>query len=520
MGENAYDGTFGKKIETNTAVFMSIAAFTAVAWYNIFELNVQVFLTFKRHRGLYFWSLLISGYGCVLHALGFLLKFFQLTDNNYISVTIITIGWYAMVTGQAVVLYSRLHLVVREQRVLRGILAMIIVDAICFHIPTTVLTYGVNSFHTDKSNRYTRPFNIVERLQMTAFCVQEFIISGVYVWSTLRLLRPVYHGRTRKVMMQLIWINLIIICMDGCLLAMEYSNNYTLEASLKAMVYSIKLKLEFAVLNQLMTLANSSVNAHQALQIEDGEKSSKPTAGRSKSTEYISKKYEKPSKREQHEAQDQSSQQEANNKGSTLSRHSSFGANGTPSKAHFQWIPTLDRNCVVETVHMEDTKRRATEPELNALNNPAAHYKPPRRLPIQDKYGYIADEDDNRSMLSPSLTGTTLHAPSPRADPRVSNFSHPLAHPLAHPSRRRAPPPNLEFENPVMANGLIRSTRPSVSEWGRGPDSEASPNSDEVQLNPYEQSAMSPRSPGSVQAGRQRATQCVGVDFMTSALRE
>lgn len=164
---------------------MSIAAFTAVAWYNVIELNIQVFLTFKRHRGLYFWSLLISSYGCVLHALGFLLKFFQLCKNNYLSVSIITIGWYCMLTGQSIVLYSRLHLVVREHKVLRGILSMIIVDAICFHISSTVLTFGSNSNHPIE---FTTVFNVIERLQMTAFCIQEFIISGVYVYATIKLL--------------------------------------------------------------------------------------------------------------------------------------------------------------------------------------------------------------------------------------------------------------------------------------------------------------------------------------------
>jgi hypothetical protein len=36
-----------------------------------------------------------------------------------------TIGWWSMVTGQSIVLYSRLHLVVSNQRVLRRVLIMI-----------------------------------------------------------------------------------------------------------------------------------------------------------------------------------------------------------------------------------------------------------------------------------------------------------------------------------------------------------------------------------------------------------
>lgn len=153
------EGTTGEGLHYAQGAFMAIAAFTAVAWYNVIELNIQVFLTFKRHRGLYFWSLLISSYGCILHALGFLLKFFQLCKNDYVSVFIITIGWYSMVTGQSIVLYSRLHLVVRSHKVLRGILAMIVVDAFCFHIPSTVLTFGSNS---NRPYEFTGMFNVIE----------------------------------------------------------------------------------------------------------------------------------------------------------------------------------------------------------------------------------------------------------------------------------------------------------------------------------------------------------------------
>ena len=483
---SAPDGTTGKEIPYDKGTWMAIAAFTAVAWYNVAELNIQVFLTFKRHRGLYFWSLLISSYGCVLHALGFLLKFFQLTSNDFVSVTIITIGWYSMVTGQAAVLYSRLHLVVREQRVLRGILTMIIVDAICFHIPTTILTYGSNS---DDAPKYTPAFNVMEKLQMTAFCIQEFIISGVYVWSTIRLLKPVYHGRTRKVMTQLIWINLIIIGMDVCLLAMEYSNIYEIEATLKAMVYSIKLKLEFAVLNQLMTLANSSVNNHQNLHIEDGnaEKPVKPPAGRSKSTEYISNKYKKPDRRLKHNAPSIVHKAKSTSRVPSA-RQNSFGPN---NKSRFQWVPTLDRNAVIETRHVEDT-----DEQLNVFTNPAACFKPgrtrPDGYPPHDGLGGIPD--------------------SPPLSP---------AHEAGDTTPRRAKPPPLDLENAVMPNGLLRSTRPSVSDWAHGPDSEASPSSEEISLNPYDSSRETPLRSGSVRAGRDRAARSMAgqsMDFMTSAL--
>ena len=487
-------GETGVAIPYNTQTYMTIAAFTAIAWYNVIELNIQVFMTFKRHRGLYFWSLLISSYGCVLHALGFLLKFFQLTTNNYFSVTIITIGWYCMVTGQAVVLYSRLHLVVREQKILRSVLAMIIVDAFCFHIPTTVLTYGSNS---SDSVEFTTAFNIVERMQMTAFCMQEFIISGIYVYSTIKLLRPVYHGRTRRVMMQLIWINLIIIAMDVVLLAMEYTNNYEVEATLKAMVYSIKLKLEFAVLNQLMTLANSSVSSatHLTLNDQEGPSPTQEPKGRSKSMNYLTrhahyanKSFDKP--------------KQASPFPSPNTRSDSFTTNNS---GRLKWVPSLDRNCILKTEHIEV----ANEPH-NVFTNPAACWNPGNTkssgFPQHDGLGRIPDTP--LSPLSPALSGTTLN------------------HSSKNVSGCRAPPLlQLDFDRMHMpqVGGVLRSNRPSVTDWAHGPDSESTPGCDEIHLNPYDREVEpGPRSPppGDVRTGRLRASDSVGMDFMTSALQD
>lgn len=60
-----------------------------------------------------------------------------------VSVTFICLGWYCMVTGQSLVLYSRLHLVVRRR--LRWVLGMIILNAIVLHGGTTVLVFGVST---------------------------------------------------------------------------------------------------------------------------------------------------------------------------------------------------------------------------------------------------------------------------------------------------------------------------------------------------------------------------------------
>ena len=138
------NGISGGLEQTTLPVAMTLSAFTAIAWYNVVDLNVVIWMTFKRRHGLYFYSLLFSSWGIFIYSLSFLMKFFQVWKSNYVSVALITIGWYSMVTGQSLVLYSRLHLVVRDTRKVRWVLYMIIIDVFLFHVPTTVLTFGVS----------------------------------------------------------------------------------------------------------------------------------------------------------------------------------------------------------------------------------------------------------------------------------------------------------------------------------------------------------------------------------------
>lgn len=155
-----------------------------------------------------------------------------------------------MVTGQAFVLYSRLNLVVRNTRLLRTVRNLIILDGICLHIPTLILLCGVNS--PSIGDAWVSRFNIMERIQLMGFCIQESVLSSIYIVATVKLLGVVYQARVREAMVQLLAINFICIGMDMVLIGLEFSNNYVGEASVKPLIYAIKLKLEFAVYKQLM----------------------------------------------------------------------------------------------------------------------------------------------------------------------------------------------------------------------------------------------------------------------------
>ncbi|KAF2650229.1 hypothetical protein K491DRAFT_707674 [Lophiostoma macrostomum CBS 122681] len=280
--DSAGAGITGGYTGDSLSLKVIIAFLIGLALYNAVELMILVFITFNRYKGLYFWSLIVAGFGVIPYALGFLIKFFQLLDPNqnegYLAVVFLTIGWYMMITGQSVVLWSRLHLVTTSRRILSGTKYMIIFNAVTLHTVTTVLTFGSNSNSLTPTtlNHFVRGYNIMEKIQMVGFFVQELILSLIYIKETVRLLRlseAVIKGEVeagsvvdesnlssrsvRKTMNQLIIINAIIIAMDIALLAVEFANLYLIETTLKGVVYSIKLKLEFAVLSKLVQLVRT-----------------------------------------------------------------------------------------------------------------------------------------------------------------------------------------------------------------------------------------------------------------------
>lgn len=253
MGSDGYRGG----IEVTIPIAMVIAAFIAATVTNVIEINVQIFLIFKKRTGLYFWSLLVASWGTVLHSVGFLLKFFRLCKNDYANIIIITTGGVPMVIGTSVVLYSRLHLVVEDWRKVRWVLVMIFMSFFLFTVPPTVLNFGTNSRNPQP---FLRPFKIYEKIMLIGFSSQEFIISGLYIRETWKILGvTLRQGKDiRRVMRHLICVNIFVILLDVTIIGIEFSGRHQIATTYKSAVYSVKLRLEFAILNQLRRLVRKN----------------------------------------------------------------------------------------------------------------------------------------------------------------------------------------------------------------------------------------------------------------------
>lgn len=252
----------------NEPLKYAIIVFVAVALYNACELLVLIPLTFRRHRSLYFWALLTSTiFGVIPASLGPMLQYFDL-GPLWLALVLSNVGFVLMVPNQSVVLYSRLHLVSQSTRILSFIRCLIVFCLVAIAIPTVVLDFGRS--YEQESPEWSLGFQVIERIQVTWFTVQEGFISAVYIWEAVRLIKlsPEQDKRRSLVLYELFAINVTFITMDVALVIIEYLGYYYAQIILKAAVYSIKLKMEFAVLGMLVSIVHSHSSGRPSWQAD------------------------------------------------------------------------------------------------------------------------------------------------------------------------------------------------------------------------------------------------------------
>lgn len=168
-----------------------------------------------------------------------------------------------MVTGQSFVLWSRLHLVLRNKRRLKIILWIIIFNAVVCHGMVIPLVYG--SF-SNNPEIFDEPYQVTERIEIIVFFLQETMLSGIYIYETAKLLRSGNalgkRRSIRRVLKNLILVNVLVIVLDTTILVLEFANLYNYQISYKPFAYSVKLKLEFTVLNRLVELTAGGRDPH------------------------------------------------------------------------------------------------------------------------------------------------------------------------------------------------------------------------------------------------------------------
>src|SRR5689334_6563583 len=111
--------------------------------------------------------------------------------------------------------------------------------------------------------RLGSPYMIWDKLQLTVFFVQETILSLIYIVETYKRLKHsamLHHDENsrREVLHHLIWVNILVIALDISLLGLSYADFFYVQSAYKPCVYGVKLRVEFAILNRLISSVQRS----------------------------------------------------------------------------------------------------------------------------------------------------------------------------------------------------------------------------------------------------------------------
>ncbi|KAF2732608.1 hypothetical protein EJ04DRAFT_396143, partial [Polyplosphaeria fusca] len=247
---------------------MTMSAFWGISWYIALELNMRLFYLFKRRRGLYFWSCVVCSWGLILNPIAIMLADFMVIRNPAVSIPLVYVSWWLLTIPFSLVMYSRLHLIMSDnRRVLNAVLYMIIFTTVFISIPSMIM--GPWSQQPTPSGRKIFPvYNVWLKIENVTWPLQEAIIGIIYIIYTHRHLRtlPLFSNRhssssslslSKKVMHHLIATNILIIILDVTVMAIVYANLFYLGGNMKPAVYAVKLRIEFSILNQLVEMARA-----------------------------------------------------------------------------------------------------------------------------------------------------------------------------------------------------------------------------------------------------------------------
>lgn len=258
INKNTFHGQY-----TRDSVIVTLSL--ALSLYNSIELVLLFTTTFKKRKGLYYWSLTLGNYAVALYALGIMLSYFELSPK-WVHKVILDIGWLAMIICQSLVLYSRLNLIFDNEKLIAAVKWMIISTSISILIPVIVLDMGM-AYSPDPG--FKQAYFYIEQIQMTCITLQELIISFLYVYKTIQLLRIISRANTRSMIWQLLFLNIIIISMDVAIVAMQFLHYQLYQETIKGFVYSVKLKLELHILSKLVDLVGNDHSSHRAMALSE-----------------------------------------------------------------------------------------------------------------------------------------------------------------------------------------------------------------------------------------------------------
>lgn len=132
---------------------------------------------------------------------------------------------------------------------------MIIATVIVFQILSWVVVWPAYADISSVSATCSPRDTIVERFNQLGYTIAKAIVSGIYIKSLPKLLKAKSSVRQRRVMLNLIYVNILVEALGLIAMIFFWLNVNRLSHPIQTFSHILKFRHKFVVLNQIMAVA-------------------------------------------------------------------------------------------------------------------------------------------------------------------------------------------------------------------------------------------------------------------------
>ncbi|KAI8891932.1 hypothetical protein BC833DRAFT_662756 [Globomyces pollinis-pini] len=112
-----------------------------------------------------------------------------------------------------------------------------------------------------------------EAFQVTMFLIQEVILGALYLYYVKGA-----FPKDKALVFHTVYIQIVVIILDMIMVGTEYAGFYDYQITTKTLLYCLKVKLEFAVLNMLQETVKTNKAAACVTNLKTNMEPKKPEA--------------------------------------------------------------------------------------------------------------------------------------------------------------------------------------------------------------------------------------------------
>jgi hypothetical protein len=206
------------------ALSISASAFTGAGLLTLLELIFLTFFTFRRWSGLYFYSFLIAAIAQIeLLIYNVLWLWVDTSSCGWVLIFFGVTGYVLYVPAQAMILYSRLHLLLASDRLLRTIIILAALEFILFEIPVTIFIV-LDAVMT--APVYDQAYAILIQIEAVAYLLMDCAFMAAYIYQ-IRKIWPKEEAlhHQKRILRQIVGMSIFLVIVDIIFIIMTYKAN-------------------------------------------------------------------------------------------------------------------------------------------------------------------------------------------------------------------------------------------------------------------------------------------------------